>query len=236
MKLLIVEDDLALSDVLRFTLRRAGFEVLLAHDGRQALAQWERENPELILLDLNLPKLDGLAVCRHIRAQSQTPIIMLSVRGGDEAVVQGLEMGADDYMVKPFSPTQLVARVRAVLRRTGNALTPGLLHAADLTLDRARAGSATAVGRACAPCPAGNAFVGSVDAQCGAGADGRKPHHHHLGRGRGRPHHAQAIGLSPAGKAGAESRPTSLYRDGAGGGVCLGGVRGESGLFKSQQI
>ncbi len=139
MKLLIVEDDLALSDVLRFTLRRAGFEVLLAHDGRQALAQWERENPELILLDLNLPKLDGLAVCRHIRAQSQTPIIMLSVRGGDEAVVQGLEMGADDYMVKPFSPTQLVARVRAVLRRTGNAaLTPGLLHAADLTLDRAR--------------------------------------------------------------------------------------------------
>ncbi|MBK8431344.1 MAG: response regulator [Chloroflexi bacterium] len=93
MKLLIVEDDLALSDVLRFTLRRAGFEVLLAHDGRQALAQWERENPELILLDLNLPKLDGLAVCRHIRAQSQTPIIMLSVRGGDEAVVQGLEMG-----------------------------------------------------------------------------------------------------------------------------------------------
>lgn len=138
MKLLIVEDDLALSDVLRFTLRRAGFEVLLAHDGRQALAQWERESPHLILLDLNLPKLDGLAVCRHIRAQSQTPIIMLSVRGGDEAVVQGLEMGADDYMVKPFSPTQLVARVRAVLRRTGNALTPGLLHAADLTLDRAR--------------------------------------------------------------------------------------------------
>ena len=138
MKLLIVEDDLALSDVLRFTLRRAGFEVLLAHDGRQALAQWERENPELILLDLNLPKLDGLAVCRHIRAQSQTPIIILSVRGGDEAVVQGLEMGADDYLVKPISPTQLVARVRAVLRRTGNALTPGLLHAADLTLDRAR--------------------------------------------------------------------------------------------------
>ena len=139
MKLLIVEDDLALSDVLRFTLRRAGFEVLLAHDGRQALAQWERESPDLILLDLNLPKLDGLAVCRHIRAQSQTPIIMLSVRGGDEAVVQGLEMGADEYMVKPFSPTQLVARVRAVLRRTGNAaLTPGLLHAADLTLDRAR--------------------------------------------------------------------------------------------------
>ena len=139
MKVLIVEDDLALSDVLSFTLRRAGFEVLTAHDGRHALTVWEQENPALLLLDLNLPKLDGLAVCRHIRTHAPTPIIMLSVRGGDEAVVQGLEMGADDYMVKPFSPTQLVARVRAVLRRTGNAaLTPGLLHAADLTLDRAR--------------------------------------------------------------------------------------------------
>jgi len=138
MKILIVEDDLALSDVLAFTLRRAGFETLVVHDGLAAIATWEKESPDLVVLDLNLPKLDGLGVCRHIRAQGKTPIIMLSVRGSDEAVVTGLEQGADDYIVKPFSPSQLVARIRAVLRRAGIAATPGILVAADLTLYRAR--------------------------------------------------------------------------------------------------
>lgn len=138
MKLLIVEDDLALSDVLAFTLRRAGFAVALAYDGLAALAIWEREQPDLLVLDLNLPKLDGLAVCRQIRAQSDLPIIILSVRGGDEAVVQGLELGADDYVVKPFSPSQLVARVKALLRRAGRYATPGQLEIGEWVLDRGR--------------------------------------------------------------------------------------------------
>ena len=86
----------------------------------------------LVVLDLNLPKLDGLAVCRQIRSQAQTPIIILSVRGSDEAVVKGLELGADDYIVKPFSPNQLVARIRAVSRRTGVADTKSVLELAGL--------------------------------------------------------------------------------------------------------
>ncbi|MCL4264165.1 MAG: response regulator transcription factor [Anaerolineae bacterium] len=138
MKILIVEDDLPLSDVLAFTLRRAGFDTLVVHDGLAGIATWEKESPDLLVLDLNLPKLDGLGVCRHIRAHDKTPIIILSVRGSDEAIVTGLEQGADDYIVKPFSPGQLVARIRAVLRRAGGAATPGTLTVAGLTLDRAR--------------------------------------------------------------------------------------------------
>jgi len=138
MKILIVEDDLALSDVVSFTLRRAGFEIMTAHDGLAALHSWEIQRPGLVLLDLNLPKLDGLEVCRRIRQVDKTPIIMLSVRNGDEIVVKGLELGADDYIVKPFSPSQLVARIRAVLRRAGIVETPGVLEVADMRLERAR--------------------------------------------------------------------------------------------------
>lgn len=138
MKILVVEDDLSLSDVLAFTLRRAGFEVIAAFDGLSALSLWESEGPDLVVLDLNLPKLDGLAVCRQIRQQAQTPIIILSVRGGDEAVVQGLDLGADDYIVKPFSPNQLVARIRAVSRRTGISDTAPTLTLPGLTFDRSR--------------------------------------------------------------------------------------------------
>lgn len=138
MKILVVEDDLSLSDVIAFTLRRAGFEILTAYDGLAALTTWEQQRPDLLVLDLNLPKLDGLDVCRRVRLIDKTPIIMLSARSGDEAVVKGLELGADDYIVKPFSPSQLVARVRAVLRRAGLVETPSVLTAATLTLDRAR--------------------------------------------------------------------------------------------------
>lgn len=138
MKILVVEDDLSLSDVIAFTLRRAGFEILTAYDGLAALTTWEQQRPDLLVLDLNLPKLDGLDVCRRVRLVDKTPIIMLSARSGDEAVVKGLELGADDYIVKPFSPSQLVARVRAVLRRAGIVETPSVLTAATLTLDRAR--------------------------------------------------------------------------------------------------
>lgn len=138
MKILVVEDDLSLSDVLTFTLRRAGYEVVTAFDGLAALQLWEEEDPDLMVLDLNLPKLDGLAVCRQIRSQSQTPIIILSVRGGDEAVVKGLELGADDYVVKPFSPSQLVARIKAVSRRAGVTDTTTVLQLAGLAFDRSR--------------------------------------------------------------------------------------------------
>ncbi|MBI5961443.1 MAG: response regulator transcription factor [Chloroflexi bacterium] len=138
MKALIVDDDLVLADVLSFTLRRAGFQVVTAHDGQTALDAWRQENPDLIILDLNLPKLDGLTVCQRIRAQAQTPIIMLTVRGDDEDVVRGLEIGADDYITKPFSPRQLVARAQAVLRRAGITPVPGPLVAGDMTLDPSR--------------------------------------------------------------------------------------------------
>jgi len=138
MKILIVEDDFSLSEVVAFTLRRAGYTVIQAHDGVTALQLWAAEKPGLVVLDLNLPKLDGLAVCRQIRSQSQTPIIILSVRGGDEEVVKGLELGADDYVVKPFSPTQLVARIRAVTRRAGVADTTSVLELAGVTFDRSR--------------------------------------------------------------------------------------------------
>ncbi len=138
MKVLVVEDDLALSDVVSFTLRRAGYEVLTAYDGLAGIEVFEQAAPDLILLDLNLPGLDGMGVCRRVRAVSRAPIIILSVRGEDEAVVRGLEMGADDYMVKPFSPTQLVARIRAVMRRAGLQDSPATLAAGGVTLDRSR--------------------------------------------------------------------------------------------------
>ena len=138
MKILVVEDDLPLADVISFTLRRAGFTVLNAYNGQTAVDLWAEEQPSLVLLDLNLPKRDGMSVCRHIRAHGDTPIIILSVRNSDEVVVEALEVGADDYVVKPFSTSQLVARVRAVLRRTGTTPTPGVLETPDLQFDRSR--------------------------------------------------------------------------------------------------
>ncbi|GAB4541930.1 MAG: response regulator transcription factor [Anaerolineae bacterium] len=139
MKALIVDDDLALADVVSFTMRRAGFETIVAHDGQAALERWQAESPDIIILDLNLPKLDGLNVCRRIRAQDDTPIIILSVRGEDDDIVAGLKLGADDYVVKPFSPRQIVARVEAVLRRTGaSPVSPGPVTAGDLRLDPVR--------------------------------------------------------------------------------------------------
>ncbi|HEX3052043.1 MAG TPA: response regulator transcription factor [Aggregatilineaceae bacterium] len=138
MKALIVDDDLVLADVLSFTLRRAGFQVVTAHDGQAALDTWQIESPDLIILDLNLPKVDGLTVCTRIRERASTPIIILSVLGGDDDVVRGLEIGADDYITKPFSPRQLVARAQAVLRRAGITPTAGPLAAGELTLDVSR--------------------------------------------------------------------------------------------------
>jgi DNA-binding response OmpR family regulator len=117
MKVLIVEDDLVLGDVLVFTLQRAGFEVVKLADGLQAAERWVRVAPDILLLDVNLPGMDGFALCAHIRKQSDVPIILLTVKDSDRDVIDGLEIGADDYMTKPFSPVQLIARIQAILRR-----------------------------------------------------------------------------------------------------------------------
>ncbi len=139
MKALIVDDDLALADVVSFTLRRAGFEVITANDGMRAVQRWQEDRPDFIILDLNLPKLSGLEVCKLIRLQSDVPILILSVRGEDDDIVTGLQFGADDYVVKPFSPRQLVARVEALLRRSGNpSPAPDNLTVGDMKLDPAR--------------------------------------------------------------------------------------------------
>lgn len=116
-KILVVDDDLALADVVAFTLRRSGLDVFLAHDGQSALDQNTRELPDLVVLDWMLPDMSGLEVCRSIRRESKIPIIMLTVRYADDDVVTALEAGADEYITKPFSPRQLVARLRALLRR-----------------------------------------------------------------------------------------------------------------------
>jgi DNA-binding response OmpR family regulator len=135
MKVLIVDDDRVLSDVLAFTLRREGFEILRAYNGKAALLSWENEHPDLIVLDLNLPIIDGFSVCEQIRAQSDTPIILLTVRGEEDDIVRGLKIGADDYIVKPFSPRQLLARAYAVLRRTRQPVQSQTLAFKDLQLD-----------------------------------------------------------------------------------------------------
>jgi DNA-binding response OmpR family regulator len=139
MKALVVDDDLALADVVSFTLRRAGYDVIVAHDGQMALDRWKSEQPDFLVLDLNLPKLSGLEVCQRIRAEADTPILILSVRDDDDDVVNGLKAGADDYIVKPFSPRQLVARIDTVLRRAGaSRATPDKFTAGALTLDAGR--------------------------------------------------------------------------------------------------
>ena len=118
MKALVVEDDRILADIIGFTFKREGYEVIFAEDGESALLRWTYENPDLIILDVNIPKLDGFTVCRRIREKADTPIILLTVRDEEEDIVRGLDLGADDYITKPFSPGQFVARVRAVLRRS----------------------------------------------------------------------------------------------------------------------
>jgi DNA-binding response OmpR family regulator len=124
-KVLVVDDDRVVADLVVFTVRRAGYEAVMASDAASALRRWSEDQPDLIILDINLPGTaqlkDGFAICKHIRSQSDVPIILLTVRGEENDIVHGLEAGADDYVLKPFSPRQLVARVQAVMRR-GRAL------------------------------------------------------------------------------------------------------------------
>ena len=138
MKALVVDDDRVLADVLAFTLRREGFQVSQAFDGESALQRFEEEQPDLVVLDVNLPRLDGFAVCRRIREQSDTPILLLTVRNEEDDIVRGLELGADDYITKPFSPRQLVARALAVLRRAHRTPAPAVRLAGQLALDPSR--------------------------------------------------------------------------------------------------
>lgn len=135
MKALIVDDDRILADVVAFTLRREGFQIELAYDGQSALQRWSEGDLDIIILDVNLPKKDGFSVCQKIRTQDDIPIILLTVRGEEDDIVQGLELGADDYIVKPFSPRQLVARTHAVLRRAGQTRPVSVIESAGLTFD-----------------------------------------------------------------------------------------------------
>jgi DNA-binding response OmpR family regulator len=138
-KILVVDDEIRLVDVLKAYLERDGYRVVTAHDGRQALLQARREKPDLILLDLMLPELDGLEVCRTLRRDSAVPIIMLTARSEESDKLVGLELGADDYVVKPFSPREVVARVRAVLRRGQAAhAAEETIAIGDLVIDQAR--------------------------------------------------------------------------------------------------
>ena len=117
--ILVVEDEENIARLVRLYLEEASFRVLAAGDGPDGLAMYEREHPDLVILDLMLPGMDGWEVCRRIRATSHTPILMLTARQTEEDRISGLDLGADDYVTKPFSPRELVSRVRAILRRAG---------------------------------------------------------------------------------------------------------------------
>jgi DNA-binding response OmpR family regulator len=134
MKILVVDDDIELLGLIGFALRQAGNLVIEAADGGAALEAFRREQPDLVILDVNLPVMSGFDVCQRIRAEASTPIMMLTVRSSEEDQVRGLDGGADDYLTKPFSPRTLLARVRALLRRA-EIDRPAPLAAGELTLD-----------------------------------------------------------------------------------------------------
>jgi DNA-binding response OmpR family regulator len=137
-RILVVDDEPKIVQLVRDYLERAGFAVSTARDGNEALMRAHQERPDLIVLDLGLPELDGLEVTRRLRRDSGVPIIMLTARHEETDKVVGLELGADDYVTKPFSPRELEARVRAVLRRQSRDTDAEFLRAGDLTLDLPR--------------------------------------------------------------------------------------------------
>jgi DNA-binding response OmpR family regulator len=140
--IVVVEDDTNIADLLDMYLRQAGFRVIQAATGEAGLAAIDREKPRLAILDIGLPgALDGMEVCKQIRAKGNLPVMMLTARDGEIDRVLGLEFGADDYVTKPFSPREIVARVKAILRRTEaphKAATPEVLHAGDVEVDLSR--------------------------------------------------------------------------------------------------
>ena len=136
-RVLVVEDEESFSDVLSFMLRREGYEVGVAQDGLAAIAEFDRNGADLVLLDLMLPGMAGTEVCRNLRQRSSVPIIMVTAKDGEVDKVVGLELGADDYVTKPFSSRELVARIRAVLRRGGEPeeLSPSVVEAGPVRID-----------------------------------------------------------------------------------------------------
>ena len=134
-RILLVEDDAAIRDMTRLALERDGFQVHGAEDGPAGLEAFREQSPDLVLLDVMLPGLDGVSVCRQIRAQSVVPIVMLSARTDPIDIVLGLEAGADDYVTKPFEPPILAARVRAVLRRVERFADSPSMHFGELEID-----------------------------------------------------------------------------------------------------
>jgi DNA-binding response OmpR family regulator len=118
-RILVVEDEPSIAEIVGLYMKRAGYQVQIVSDGRQAMTVFEKQIPDLVILDLMLPEIDGLALTRWLRDRSDVPIIMVTARREEIDRIAGLEMGADDYVLKPFSPQELVSRVRAVLRRTG---------------------------------------------------------------------------------------------------------------------
>jgi two-component system response regulator RegX3 len=134
---LVVEDEESFSDALSYMLRKEGFEVAVAANGNDALDEFDRSGADLVLLDLMLPGLPGTEVCRQLRARSSVPVIMLTAKDSEVDKVVGLELGADDYVTKPFSSRELVARIRAVLRRGTETieLTPPVLEAGPVRMD-----------------------------------------------------------------------------------------------------
>jgi len=139
-KILVVDDDRKIVDLVRLYLERDGYRVLVAYDGLKALELARQKRPDLIVLDLLLPEVDGLDVCRILQNESKTPIIMLTAKTTEADKLIGLDLGADDYVTKPFSPRELVARVRAVLRRVGEEAPQGPpeMRFADPVIDRRR--------------------------------------------------------------------------------------------------
>ncbi|HEX2947903.1 MAG TPA: response regulator transcription factor [Clostridia bacterium] len=123
-KVLVVDDEHKIAEVVKSYLEHAGFEVFTAYDGRHALELFERTGPSIVILDLMLPDITGEEICRTIRKRSRVPVIMLTAKSDEETILRGLDIGADDYITKPFSPKQLVARVIAVLRRTAGDPVP----------------------------------------------------------------------------------------------------------------
>ena len=138
-RVLVVEDEESFSDALSYMLRREGFDAVVARSGPEALAEFDRSGADIVLLDLMLPGLPGTEVCRTLRGRSNVPIIMLTAKDGEIDKVVGLELGADDYVTKPYSARELVARIRAVLRRRGDAAEPpppeGVLEAGRVRMD-----------------------------------------------------------------------------------------------------
>jgi two-component system response regulator RegX3 len=137
-RVLVVEDEESFSDALSYMLRREGFEAVVAASGPEALAEFDRGGADIVLLDLMLPGLSGTEVCRALRSRSAVPIIMLTAKDSEVDKVVGLELGADDYVTKPYSARELVARIRAVLRRRGEAAEPpaeGVLEAGPVRMD-----------------------------------------------------------------------------------------------------